>query len=69
MNWLMQPPAEGLRCAVKLRARDTMRSAVVRLTDDGADVVLDSPALPAPGQGCVMYDGERVLGGGFIRRD
>ncbi len=68
MNWLVQPPAEGLRCTVKLRARDTMRPATVRRTEDGADIVLDTPALPAPGQGCVMYEGERVLGGGFICR-
>jgi tRNA-specific 2-thiouridylase len=31
-------------------------------------VVLDTPALAAPGQACVFYDGDRVLGGGFIRR-
>ena len=37
-------------------------------TADGAEVRLDAPALPAPGQACVFYDGERVLGGGFIRR-
>ncbi|MGH6660181.1 MAG: aminomethyltransferase beta-barrel domain-containing protein, partial [Rhodospirillales bacterium] len=23
----------------------------------------------APGQACVFYDGDRVLGGGWIRRD
>ena len=31
-----------------------------------AIVELDEPALPAPGQGCVLYEGTRVLGGGFI---
>jgi len=67
MNWLVQPPEEGLRCAVKLRARDVLRPATVLRTEDGAEVRLDEPALPAPGQGCVMYDGDRVLGGGFIR--
>ena len=34
----------------------------------GAEVRLDAPALPAPGQACVFYDGARVLGGGFICR-
>jgi len=67
MNWLVQAPAQGLRCAVKLRARDVLRPATVFATDDGAEVRLDEPALPAPGQGCAMYGGERVLGGGFIR--
>jgi tRNA-specific 2-thiouridylase len=69
MNWLVQPPAEGLRCSVKLRARDILRPATVHRTQDGADIVLDTAALPAPGQGCVMYEGERVLGGGFICRN
>ena len=68
MNWLIKPPEEGFRCFVKLRARDAMRPAFVRQTDEGAEVILDAAALPAPGQGCVMYDGNRVLGGGFIRR-
>ena len=67
MNWLVRPPPEGLRCAVKLRARDVLRPATVFCTGQGAEVRLESPALPAPGQGCVMYDGDRVLGGGFIR--
>jgi tRNA-specific 2-thiouridylase len=68
MNWLVQPPEDGLRCSVKLRARDIMRPATVRRTAEGAEVILATPALPAPGQGCVLYEGERVLGGGFIRR-
>ena len=67
VNWLV-PPATR-RCAVKLRARDGMRPATVEPTADGAHVRLDEPALPAPGQACVFYDGDRVLGGGFITRE
>ena len=34
-----------------------------------AELVLDAPAgAVAPGQAAVLYDGERVLGGGWIRR-
>jgi tRNA-specific 2-thiouridylase len=29
---------------------------------------LDDPALPAPGQACVFYRQDRVLGGGIIAR-
>ena len=67
LNWLIPPPEGALRCEVKLRARDIPRPASVRVTSDGAEVRLDTPALPAPGQACVFYDGDRVLGGGFIR--
>ncbi len=35
-----------------------------------AEVVLDEPeAGIAGGQACVFYDGERVLGGGWITRE
>ncbi len=68
LNWLIPPPQEKLRCEVKLRARDRLHGAWVLPTSDGALVSLDAPALAAPGQACVFYRGERVLGGGFIRR-
>ncbi len=66
MNWLAGVPGAALRCEVKLRARETPHPALVRATEAGAEVVLDTPALAAPGQACVMYRGSRVLGGGFI---
>jgi tRNA-specific 2-thiouridylase len=68
MNWLIDRPDQGVACTVKLRARDTLRRAFVTPSDGGADVLLEDDALPAPGQGCVLYAGERVLGGGFIVR-
>ena len=36
----------------------------------GAVAVLDDPAHGvSPGQACVLYDGDRVLGGGWIQRE
>ncbi len=65
VNWLVEPAAR--RCAVKLRAREAPHAAAVTPEADGtAGVLLDAPALAAPGQACVFYDGPRVLGGGFI---
>jgi tRNA-specific 2-thiouridylase len=67
MNWLIAPP-DVLSCDVKLRARETPHAAEVRAMADGAAVTLAEMALPAPGQACALYRGERVLGGGFVRR-
>lgn len=67
VNWLIPPPASPLSCTVKLRAREAPQPATVAAAGDGAAVVLDTPALAAPGQACVFYAGARVLGGGFIR--
>ncbi len=67
VNWLAEPPMEPLRCTVKLRAREAPHGAVVEAAADGAAVRLDTPALAAPGQACVFYAGDRVLGGGFIK--
>ena len=65
VNWLVERTRR--RCHVKLRAREAPQPAEILPTDDGAEVLLDAPALAAPGQACVFYEGERVLGGGFIR--
>lgn len=64
VNWLIEPPSAPLRCQVQLRAREAVRDATI----DSGTVHLDAPALAAPGQACVFYDGSRILGGGFIRR-
>jgi tRNA-specific 2-thiouridylase len=68
VNWLADVAGEAIRCGVKLRARDAVRGAVVQVADGDVRVVLDEPALPAPGQACVFYAGEQVLGGGIIVR-
>ncbi|HEY0204503.1 MAG TPA: tRNA 2-thiouridine(34) synthase MnmA [Acetobacteraceae bacterium] len=66
VNWLIEPPEASLRCTVKLRAREAPHGASVEVTAEGVTVRLDTPALAAPGQACVFYAADRVLGGGFI---
>jgi tRNA-specific 2-thiouridylase len=68
VNWLIPAPAQELRCEVKLRAREVPRGATVRIEAGVTAVTLDEPALPAPGQACVFYAGDRVLGGGIMTR-
>jgi len=74
VNWLgdgAAPPAEGARVQVKVRNSFTPAAATVYpATNGGAVVALDAPVDGvAPGQACVFYDGERLLGGGWITRD
>jgi tRNA-specific 2-thiouridylase len=67
VNWLAEA-GESFRCTVKLRAHDQLRPAIVRTALGETNVELDEPALPAPGQACVFYRDDRVLGGGIIAR-
>ena len=72
LNWLGDGPipAEGLGVQVKLRSTMAAVPATLYPAGDGARAVLDDPAHGvSPGQACVFYDGERVLGGGWILRD
>ncbi|MBV8521474.1 MAG: tRNA 2-thiouridine(34) synthase MnmA [Acetobacteraceae bacterium] len=68
VNWLVPPPQGAIHCSFKLRAREEPQPGWVRAEGEGAVVRLDQPSLAAPGQACVFYDGDRVLGGGFISR-
>jgi tRNA-specific 2-thiouridylase len=63
VNWLVAPG--DFACTVKLRSGETPRPARVH-AGETVTVHLATPARAAPGQACVFYDGDRVLGGGFI---
>jgi tRNA-specific 2-thiouridylase len=67
VNWLIEPPAE-LVCQAKIRYRNAGSVArVTALADGGARVEFAEPqSAVTPGQAVVFYDGERVLGGGWI---
>jgi tRNA-specific 2-thiouridylase len=70
VNWL-GPAAGSLGAAVKVRSTAAPAPARLAVVAGGeVEVTLDRPeAGIAPGQACVFYDGGRVLGGGWIRRD
>ncbi len=71
INWLDGGCPDGpRRVAVKLRSAQPPVPAVVTIGANGdGQAVLDEPVLGvAPGQACVIYDGDRVLGGGWISR-
>ena len=66
-NWLVELPAAA-RCRVKIRYRSRAENAVVEpLPQRRFRVTFDEPRESiAPGQAAVCYDGDRVLGGGWI---
>lgn len=75
-NWLGDEdldnfPEEGLVVAAKVRSTRPPRPAILRYEQNRFSVeLLEGETGVAPGQACVLYDGEgndaRVLGGGFI---
>ncbi|WP_366656801.1 tRNA 2-thiouridine(34) synthase MnmA [Fodinicurvata sp. EGI_FJ10296] len=71
LNWLGSSiPASGVDCQVKLRSAQPAVAARVYAQGGGrAEIRLVEPEYGiAPGQAAVLYDDERVLGGGWIRR-
>ena len=69
VNWLIDAPAAPLRASVRVRHTKWEEPActVTPLPGGGVNIVCDTPVrAPAAGQSAVLYDGERVLGGGFI---
>jgi tRNA-specific 2-thiouridylase len=70
MNWLVDAPSVGATVAVQVRHRaPTVAATIVRLDEAEIELALDEAvAAITPGQSLVLYDGERVLGGGVIER-
>ncbi len=73
INWLAGgsgPAEDGMAVTVKLRnTQPPVPAQVFGEAGGRARVVLtSSEGAVTPGQACVMYDGERVLGGGWIER-
>ncbi len=71
-NWIRTPLTHGetIRGAAKIRAAHEPAACAVTLSADGTvEVHFDAPqSAITPGQAVVVYDGDRVLGGGWIRQ-
>ncbi len=76
VNWLGDAPLDDtlvsgpVEVTVKLRSLHRPVPATVESDGEGRAIVrlFDAQAGVAPGQACVFYDGDRVLGGGWIAR-
>ena len=70
MNWLVDPLPLGSRVAIQVRHRaQAVPAEIVRLDGEEIELALEAPVSAiTPGQSLVLYDGDRVLGGGIIER-
>jgi tRNA-uridine 2-sulfurtransferase len=71
MNWLIDEPDSTPRnCLAKIRYRHAPTPAIVRALPGGhAEVRFSEPqSAVTPGQAVVFYEGDRVLGGGWIEQ-
>jgi tRNA-uridine 2-sulfurtransferase len=72
VNWVAGAPPDGPVTAVaQIRYRHAAAAATIEpLGDDRAMVVFDVPqSAVTPGQAVVFYDGDAVVGGGWIDDD
>lgn len=75
VNWLIEPPTGRLVCSAKIRYRHDAARALVLPSPPGRGVggegvvrvdFAEPQSAITPGQAVVFYDGERLLGGGWI---
>ena len=67
-NWLIEPPRSPIRASVRVRHTKWENPAcAATVIGDRVHIHCEEPVrAPAAGQSAVLYDGERLLGGGFI---
>jgi len=68
INWLITPPAGEIEAAAVIRYRHPgVRARIIPQGDGSVLVAFETPqSAVAPGQAVAFYDGDRLLGGGWI---
>lgn len=69
MSWLIEEPTGPLRASVKVRhTKWECPECTVTPTSDGGAVIVTDEAVRAParGQAAALYEGQRLIGGGWI---
>ncbi len=65
LRWLA-PPRSSLTASVQVRHRGTPIAAEITFEGDRAHVRLSEATVAAQGQAAVIYDGDRVIAGGWL---
>jgi tRNA-uridine 2-sulfurtransferase len=68
LNWLSGKPSENEKYSAKIRFNTTDRSCRILFSDDeSVKIIFDEPVFAVtPGQSCVIYKDDLVVGGGII---
>ncbi len=68
INWFLKPDEEKIKASVKIRSQHPKADAnIVLLGENKADITFEEcQDAITPGQAAVIYDGGKVLGGGWI---
>jgi len=68
VNWIEPEPAAAITASVQIRHHHAAAPATIRALGDGQVAVsFDAPQIAiTPGQAAVFYDGDFVVGGGWI---
>jgi tRNA-specific 2-thiouridylase len=69
INWIVQQPSNPCDVTVRIRYRhQAVEAGLIPLDNRCAEVVFKTPqSAVSPGQGAVFYQGDEVLGGGWIQ--
>ena len=67
VHWINEAPDLTKQYQVRTRYRAGLVECTLKQTDNGLELILDEQVRAiTPGQSAVIYDGERVLGGGIV---
>ena len=67
VNWLVPEPSSPVECQVQIRAHHEPAPSLLHPAGDSVRVEFREPARAVtPGQAAAFYDGDTVLGGGWI---
>ncbi len=70
LNFIVEKPKKPIQVEVKIRYKQELGKAVLKVKDNRAELVFKKPQrAPTPGQIAVFYKGKVCMGGGVIEKN